>query len=183
VRTSFVLVFCTALASAQTTPAPAALEPPDGQQLTFQAHGVGVQVYSCANKDGSFAWVLKGPDAKLLDRDGKTVGKHYAGPTWQASDGSLVVGKATATVPSPDGESVPWLLLKATKQEGAGVLSGVLSIPRTRTRAPASRTKPTTTSIPRQSRTDRLAAGAGDRCRSQRTRRRSRSKSANLAPG
>lgn len=136
VRTSFCLLFMTAMASAQMAPsAPAALHPPDGQRLTFQAHGVGFQVYSCASKDdGSLAWVLKGPDAKLQDRDGKTVGKHYAGPTWEASDGSLVVGQVSATVPSPDAESVPWLLLRARKQEGAGVLSAVLSIQRLNTK-------------------------------------------------
>ena len=31
--------------------------------------------------------------------DGKTVGRHYAGPSWEHSDGSAVVGKAVGNAP------------------------------------------------------------------------------------
>ena len=36
------------------------------------------------------AWTLKAPDAQLIDKKGKPFGKHFAGPSWQASDGSSI---------------------------------------------------------------------------------------------
>jgi Protein of unknown function (DUF3455) len=134
VRTISAFFFVAALAAARQAAVPESLRPPAGEDLTFQAHGVGVQIYSCTSKEGQFTWVLQGPDAKLLDSGGKQIGKHYTGPTWQAADGSSVMAKPLATSPSPDAGSVPWLLLKTTKNEGTGVLSTVLSIQRLNTK-------------------------------------------------
>ena len=127
-------LFLAALAAAQQASVPESLRPPADEHLMLQAHGVGVQIYSCTSKEGQFTWILQGPDAKLLDSAGKPIGKHYTGPTWQADDGSSVMAKSSATNPSPDAGSVPWLLLKATKNEGEGVLSNVLSIQRLNTK-------------------------------------------------
>ena len=73
---------------AQSVPEiPAALKPPPGETLALQAQGVGDQIYTC---DGA-SWTLLKPDARLLDESGKQVGLHFAGPTWQWSDGSRVI--------------------------------------------------------------------------------------------
>jgi len=44
-------------------------------------HDQGAQIYECkADASGKFAWEFREPIATLL-ADGKTVGRHYAGPT------------------------------------------------------------------------------------------------------
>jgi len=89
-------------ARAQTLPAvPDNLKPPANETLTLQARAAGDQVYLC---DGS-TWVLSGPDAKLFAESGKPVGKHFAGPMWEWSDGSRVTGRPVANA-TPDAESM-----------------------------------------------------------------------------
>ena len=39
----------------------------------------------------------------VLSSDRKTVGKYYAGPTWEAADGSKVTGKQVAVAPATAG--------------------------------------------------------------------------------
>jgi len=115
---------------AQTPPAvPDNLKPPVNQTLAFHARATGDQVYTC---DGS-SWVLSRPDAKLFDESGKQVGSHFAGPTWEWSDGSRVRGKAVANA-TPDPDSVPWLLVTATEHQGEGVMKNVSSIQRLSTK-------------------------------------------------
>lgn len=120
---------------------PAALQTPADEQLVVQAHAKGEQIYSCKVDGPQAAWTLKAPDAQLFDKDGKAFGKHFAGPSWEAGDGSRVVGKAAANAPSPDADSIPWLLVKVVSHEGNGVLTPVTSIQRINTKggkAPAS---------------------------------------------
>lgn len=120
---------------------PPQLQPPASEQLVLQVHAKGDQVYICQEGATEFAWALKGPDAQLFDKDGKLLGKHFVGPTWEASDGSRVRGKGVATVPSLDPDSIPWLLVDAVSHEGNGVLSRVTKIQRLNTKggkAPAS---------------------------------------------
>ena len=115
-------------------------QPPHGEHLLFQVHAKGVQVYTCKGDGGQFAWTLKAPDAKLFKK-GKPFGKHLAGPSWEANDGSRVTGKAIANSPSPDANSIPWLLIKIISHDGNGVLSPATSIQRLNTKggkAPAS---------------------------------------------
>jgi hypothetical protein len=117
-------------ASAQTgLGVPDNLKPPAGEKLVRQAHAEGDQVYTC---DGS-VWVFVGPEAKLFDETGKQVGSHFAGPTWEWSDGSRVVGRPVANA-SPDPDSIPWLLLTATDHQGEGVMKPVSSIQRLSTK-------------------------------------------------
>jgi len=120
---------------------PPQLQPPASEQLVLQVHAKGDQVYICQEGATEFAWALKGPDAQLFDKDGKPFGKHFVGPTWEASDGSRVRGKGVASVPSPDPDSIPWLLVDEVSHEGNGVLSRVTKIQRLNTKggkAPAS---------------------------------------------
>jgi hypothetical protein len=120
---------------------PQQLQPPANERFLFQVHAKGSQVYICTGDAAQFSWTLKAPDAQLFDKNGKLFGKHFAGPSWQASDGSRVIGKAVADSPSPDANSIPWLLVTILSHEGDGVLSGVTTIQRISTKggkAPAS---------------------------------------------
>src|SRR6202022_4057694 len=133
------VIFVGALAGAQQVPE--ALKTPDNERMVLQAHAKGDQIYSCKVDGGQGAWMLKAPEAQLFDKDGKAFGEHFAGPSWEASDGSRVVGKAAANAPSPDGDSIPWLLVKGVSPEGTGVMAAVTSIQRINTKggkAPAS---------------------------------------------
>jgi len=120
---------------------PQQLQPPANEQLLLQVHAKGDQVYVCQEGVTQFAWALKAPDAQLFDKDGKPFGKHFAGPAWQANDGSRVTGKAVANAPSPDPDSIPWLLVNVVSHDGSGVLSRAAHIQRINTKggkAPAS---------------------------------------------
>ena len=117
------------------------LRPPANEQLLFRLHAKGDQVYICKGEAGQFAWTLKAPDAQLFDQDGKAFGKHFAGPSWEANDGSRVTGKAVANAPSPEADSIPWLLVNIVSHEGSGVLTRATTIQRLNTKggkAPAS---------------------------------------------
>ncbi len=120
---------------------PPQLQPPAGEQLLLQVHARGDQIYTCKGDAAQFAWTLKAPDAQLFDKDGKPFGRHFAGPSWEAADGSRVTGKAVANVPSPEADSIPWLLVNIVSHDGNGVLSRASSIQRLNTKggkAPAS---------------------------------------------
>ncbi len=95
--------------------------------------GKGAQVYACAQTEAGYAWRLKAPDAILLDPAGRQVGRHFAGPSWQAEDGSTVVGAAVATSPAPQAGAIPWLVLTAKSHAGEGVFSGIQYIVRSAT--------------------------------------------------
>jgi hypothetical protein len=85
-----------ASARAAETPLPDAIAAP-GETVVVTLHAEGAQVYECkAGTDGKPTWAFREPVATLL-LDGKTVGRHYAGPNWEHSDGSAVVGKAAAS--------------------------------------------------------------------------------------
>jgi hypothetical protein len=115
---------------------PDALRPPAGQVLALEARAAGVQIYECkASKDdpAQFSWTLKAPEADLKDPSGKPVGKHYAGPTWEASDGSKVMGELVAKSDAPVIGAIPWLLLRAKSTSGSGIFSAIASIQRLQT--------------------------------------------------
>jgi len=99
----------------------------------IEAFGKGVQIYACKAKNDGYAWSLKAPDANLLDAKGQLIGKHFAGPTWQANDGSAVVGEALNASPSPDTGAVAWLVLHAKSHSGSGVMASVQYIVRIHT--------------------------------------------------
>jgi hypothetical protein len=109
-------------------------KPPDGESQVAEAHAQGFQVYSCKEDRGAYKWALLGPDAELFDNAGKKIGRHFAGPTWEWADLSQVTGKMMASVPSPDADSIPWLLLNATGHSGEGVFAKVLHIQRLNTK-------------------------------------------------
>src|SRR5713226_9251972 len=106
---------------------------PDGQTVLLKTLGKGVQIYACmatAADPGKFDWSLKAPEADLTNEDGKKIAKHYAGPTWEADDGSKVVGELQEKAPAPRPGAIPWLLLKARTNEGTGTFARVTHIQR-----------------------------------------------------
>jgi len=112
---------------------PAALRAPGGQSAFLVAFAKGVQIYECvakADQPAAFEWKLTGPEAVLADASGKAIGKHFAGPTWEANDGSAVVGEVKARDPGPSASAIPWLLLSAKSTSGSGVLGATKSVQR-----------------------------------------------------
>ena len=106
---------------------------PAGTHIVLQVLGDGVQIYTCTDTPGGAKWALKAPDAKLLDASGKTVGGHFAGPTWKLEDGSQVQGELIASKVASETGSVAWLLLRAKEGTAKGSLADVAFIRRTET--------------------------------------------------
>lgn len=109
---------------------------PAGQKMTMVATGVGQITYECREKKdmaGAHEWAFVGPVATLFGADRKPVGKYYAGPTWEANDGSKVTGKQLAVAPAAPG-SIPLQLVKAEPASGAGAMNGVSYIQRVNTK-------------------------------------------------
>src|SRR3981189_3886590 len=80
-------------AGAGETPLPDAIAAP-GETIVLTVHAEGAQVYECkAGNDGKLAWAFREPVATLVV-DGKTVGRHYAGPNREPVDARAVAGKA-----------------------------------------------------------------------------------------
>jgi hypothetical protein len=110
---------------------------PAGHMVAMETVGVGQITWQCrADKDmaGKYAWTFAGPDAKLLDRSGKQVGKYYGPPaTWEAMDGSKFDGKQLAVAPGGEG-NIPFQLVKANPAMGSGAMSGVTYVQRSATK-------------------------------------------------
>jgi Protein of unknown function (DUF3455) len=128
----FVSTFAISPAGAQALPElPAALKPA-GLLAYLEVPATGVQIYVCGKNDaGAWTWVFKAPEAELFDTQKKQIGKHYAGPTWEALAGGKVVGAVKASAPAPEAGSIAWLLLDIKSNEGAGVFNqakGVLRV-------------------------------------------------------
>ena len=97
-------------------------------------HAEGAQVYECkAGADGKLAWAFREPIATLMV-DGKTVGRHYAGPNWEDIDGSAVIGKVTGNAPGATANDIAWLKLEVIAQRGSGALTGVTTVQRINTK-------------------------------------------------
>jgi hypothetical protein len=109
------------------------LQPPAGEVVFLDAYASGVQIYECEAHPDGYSWVFRAPEAVLKDGSGHTLGKHYGGPTWESTDGSLVVGEVKAHAPGPGG-GIPWLLLSAKSTSGSGVFTPTTSIQRLETK-------------------------------------------------
>src|SRR5215813_6771686 len=82
-----------------------------GEAVVATIHAEGAQIYECnADKGGKVTWLFREPIATLL-LNGKTIGRHYAGPTWELTDGSAVTGKAVSNAPGATAADIPWLKL------------------------------------------------------------------------
>jgi len=105
---------------------------PAGHALDFAFDATGVQIYECRAGVAQPAWTFVAPEATLYDRRGQIAGKHYAGPTWEATDGSTVLGARVAGF-VVDSTAVPWLLLSAAAHTGSGTMAEVTYVQRVAT--------------------------------------------------
>ena len=91
---------------------------PNGNTRVATYYAVGVQKYKARIKAGSdpvsYEWVFVAPQADLYDITNAKVGTHGAGPFWATSPLDSIFGQQFSparTAPSPDPESIDWLLL------------------------------------------------------------------------
>ena len=115
---------------------PESVRVPAGQKVTMTTTGVGEITYECREKAaaaGQYEWAFVGPVATLYSGDKRSVGKYYAGPTWEAADGSKVTGKQVAVSPASPG-NIPLQLVKTDPAMGAGSMTGVTYIQRLNTK-------------------------------------------------
>lgn len=122
--------------AASAADVPSSLQPAVTETKTVTAQASGVQIYACSNtaaQPNTFIWVFTAPEADLFDSAGNKIGRHYAGPTWEAKDGSKVVGELKARDPGPDAKAIPWFLLTAKSNSGTGAFGNTRSIQRINT--------------------------------------------------
>ena len=123
-----VLPACAAAAEPQL---PAAIAAP-GQIPIVTLHAEGAQIYECKDLGGKLTWAFREPIAALI-QEGRTVGRHYTGPTWEDADGGAVIGKLAASAPGATAGDVAWLRLDVVERRGSGILSAATSVQRINT--------------------------------------------------
>jgi Protein of unknown function (DUF3455) len=115
-------------------PIPNNLKVPNQQVRLLDGLAKGVQIYVCkaqAKTTNQYEWILKAPEAILFNSKNSTqIGKHYGGPTWEANDGSKLVGEVKTRANSPNANTIPWLLLEAKSHTGNGIFSKINYIQR-----------------------------------------------------
>ncbi len=112
---------------------PASIQVPAGHRVAMETVGKGDILYECRDKagmPGQVEWTFVGPDARLMDRAGRQVGRYYGPPaTWESSDGSKLTATQLAVAPS-GATSLPYQLVKANPAVGMGAMNGVTYIQR-----------------------------------------------------
>lgn len=133
-RYALCLLLCGALPAA-AAPAPALPSPADAR-LLFTAEATGVQIYRSADSGGVLHWELEAPLARLtgsrLTGQDLTI-YHYAGPSWEAADGSKVARDPAVPVvsaPPADPADIPALLVTVAADPAAGILDHVAYVER-----------------------------------------------------
>lgn len=105
----------------------------DAKTILMTVQAEGVQIYNCAKDNtGQLTWQFREPLATLMI-NGKTVGRHFAGPTWQLNDRSAVVGKVAAQAPGATGRDISLLRLDVVSHQGVGGLSPAVAVQRLHT--------------------------------------------------
>jgi hypothetical protein len=123
-------------------PVPANLVPA-GEKPLLRVGARGVQIYECRAAE----WVFVAPEAELQTADGQSAGKHYAGPRWEATDGSKIIGSVKARADAPRVGAIPWLLLTTKSDGGDGRFAKVTSVQRINTVGGVAPTKPCTPAL------------------------------------
>jgi Protein of unknown function (DUF3455) len=134
--TVFLAVLFVAACVAPMVKVPDKLTPGANESLAMIVPAKGVQIYECrAKKDpgGGYEWVFVAPEADLFDAYGKRIGRHYAGPHWESTDGSKILGTVKERGDAPVPDAIPWLLLTAKSVGSEGSFSRVTSIQRVNT--------------------------------------------------
>lgn len=136
----FLLVLVAACASAQSPTSvvsvPGKLKPGANESLAMIVPAKGVQIYECRVKkdqSGAYEWAFVAPEADLFDASGKKIGRHYAGPHWESTDGSNIVGTVKERADAPQADAIPWLLVVTKSVGSQGSFSKITSIQRVNT--------------------------------------------------
>ena len=130
VAAGLTLLASGAVASAAEVPDALAVT---GDVVVLRVHAEGAQIYQCKSDNaGHLIWQFREPIASLFNDDA-TVGRHYAGPSWQIGD-SVVVGKAVARSRGATAKDIPWLRLDVIEHRGDGKLQDVSAVQRINTR-------------------------------------------------
>ena len=119
-----------------TVNVPDKLKPRANESLAMIVPAKGVQIYECrAKKDqaGTYEWAFVAPEADLFDTSGKKIGRHYAGPHWESTDGSKIAGTMKERADSPRADAIPWLLLITKSVGPEGSFSKITAIQRVNT--------------------------------------------------
>jgi hypothetical protein len=129
---ALALLLTSTMAAHSAGPLPAAIAV-SGETAVLTVHAVGMQLYECKpGADGKLTWTFTAPQATLTV-DGKVVGHHGAGPSWELDDGSAITGKAVGNAPGASANDIPWLKLEVATHTGSGKLSDVTSVQRINT--------------------------------------------------
>lgn len=105
----------------------------DGKTEVLTLNGNGAQLYDCrTDSTGKLTWQFREPLATLI-QNGKTIGRHFAGPTWELADGSAIVGKMAAQAPGATAKDIAQLKLDVVSHQGDGLLSKVVAVQRLNT--------------------------------------------------
>jgi Protein of unknown function (DUF3455) len=115
---------------------PDKLKPGANESVAMIVPAKGVQIYECrAKRDqvGEYEWAFVAPEADLFDARGIRIGRHYAGPHWESTDGSKILGTVKERIDAPVANAIPWLLLAARSVGPEGSFSKVTSIQRVNT--------------------------------------------------
>ncbi len=139
--TAFLLALLLAACASPQPPTsmvkmPDKLKPGSSESLAMIVPAKGVQIYECrARKDqvGEYEWAFVAPEADLFDARGNRIGRHYAGPHWESTDGSKILGTVKERADAPVADAIPWLLLAAKSVGSEGSFSKVTSIQRVNT--------------------------------------------------
>lgn len=129
IAAAFAAVACAGQPPVRVVEVPQALKPGADEVLAMVVPARGVQVYECRGRE----WAFVAPEADLFDANGKRIGRHYAGPTWEAADGSKIAGSLKSRADAPEAGAIPWLLLSAKSVGPEGAFSRVTSVQRVST--------------------------------------------------
>jgi Protein of unknown function (DUF3455) len=109
-------------------------------EVIVTLHAMGSQIYECkpdpgkpASEGHALTWQFREPVAALL-LDGKSVGRHYAGPSWDHIDGSGVKAKVIASTAGATADDIAWLDLDVIERHGSGTLSDAATVQRVNTK-------------------------------------------------
>jgi hypothetical protein len=115
----FIVAACASPGPTSTVNVPEKLKPPANESLAMIVAAKGVQIYECrAKKDqvAIYEWAFVAPEAGLFDARGNRIGRHYAGPHWEATDGSLrrTPSRGSCSLRSPSAPKVRSAGLRAS---------------------------------------------------------------------
>jgi hypothetical protein len=132
----FIAVACAGMEAPPTANVPDQLRPGANEALALVIPASGVQIYECrakAQQPGAYEWAFLAPEADLFYTNGRKAGSHYAGPHWEAADGSRISGQLKERADAPQKGAIPWLLLTTKSVGPDGSFSKVTSIQRVNT--------------------------------------------------